>query len=234
MLVTREGMAGTIGGGELEWQALAAARRMLADPSHGTETAGTSEIVLGPQSGQCCGGRATFSIRMATERDIAKLEKAERGQLLGHLMLFGAGHVGRAVARAVEPLAIALHWFDERADMAAAAAPCRHAANPLAEVANGPAGSAWLVMTHSHARDFELCSAILQRDDFDYLGLIGSATKRARFEKGLRELGLDGQHLVCPVGGGDVNDKRPEVIAALTVAELIRAMTGRTRETGRS
>jgi xanthine dehydrogenase accessory factor/xanthine dehydrogenase large subunit len=81
-------------------------------------------------------------------------------------------------------------------------------------------------MTHSHGLDFTLCEAVLQRDDFAFLGLIGSRTKRARFERGWRELGLSEQQtarLVCPIGGR-LRDKRPAVIAALVAAEILHAL----------
>ena len=98
------------------------------------------------------------------------------------------------------------------------------AGRPIDEVSAAPPGAAYLVLTHSHALDFEICAAVLERGDFAYLGLIGSATKRAKFERGFRELGIPKDRiarLVCPIGGGTVRDKRPPVIAALVAAELI-------------
>ncbi|HET6468354.1 MAG TPA: XdhC family protein, partial [Geminicoccaceae bacterium] len=84
--------------------------------------------------------------------------------------------------------------------------------------------------THSHGLDFELCEAVLRRGDFAWLGLIGSLSKRRRFERGLRELGVAPgalARLVCPIGLGDVRDKRPAVIAALTAAQLLLAFERR-------
>jgi xanthine/CO dehydrogenase XdhC/CoxF family maturation factor len=95
---------------------------------------------------------------------------------------------------------------------------------PLAEIERAAAGTAFVVLTHSHALDFALCSAVLEHGDFAYLGLIGSLTKRRRFERGFRELGIPEERaarLVCPIGGDRVRDKRPAVIAALTAAELL-------------
>ena len=97
----------------------------------------------------------------------------------------------------------------------------------LDEVEAAPAGAAFLVLTHSHALDFEICAAVLQRGDFAYLGLIGSRTKRAQFERGFRDLGIAQERiarLVCPIGGGRIRDKRPAVIAALVAAELLHAL----------
>jgi xanthine dehydrogenase accessory factor/xanthine dehydrogenase large subunit len=103
----------------------------------------------------------------------------------------------------------------------------------LAEVETAPAGAAYLVMTHSHALDSMICAAALQRGDFAYLGLIGSRTKRAQFERGFRELGIPKERiarLVCPIGSARIKDKRPPVIAALVAAELLHALADRATE----
>ena len=101
---------------------------------------------------------------------------------------------------------------------------CKHTFTAtVAEVGKAPPQAAYIVLTHSHALDFSLCEAVLRRGDFAYLGLIGSKTKRRRFERGWRELGLPERairRLVCPIGGDALRDKRPPVIAALTAAEL--------------
>ncbi|MGH6921852.1 MAG: XdhC family protein [Geminicoccaceae bacterium] len=97
----------------------------------------------------------------------------------------------------------------------------------LDEVEAAPAGAAFLVLTHSHALDSMICAAALQRGDFTYLGLIGSRTKRAQFERGFRDLEIPQERiarLVCPIGGGRVRDKRPAVIAALVAAELLQTL----------
>ncbi|MCB1969472.1 MAG: xanthine dehydrogenase accessory protein XdhC [Geminicoccaceae bacterium] len=224
MLVTRDSLAGTIGGGWLEWEAIRTARDWLAGPAAETGAPATGRYILGPEQGQCCGGSVTISLHHAGAGELEELEECERNSTLGDLFLFGAGHVGRAIALAVKPLPLTLHWFDERPEAFGPEEPGIVSANPLTEAARAPSGSAYLVATHSHARDFELCSTILRRDDFVYLGLIGSKTKRARFENGLRKLGLDSGRLTCPIGDANVKDKRPPVIAALTVAELIRRM----------
>ncbi|MCB2053792.1 MAG: xanthine dehydrogenase accessory protein XdhC [Geminicoccaceae bacterium] len=224
MLVTADGIVGTIGGGTLEWRAMRAARALL---SRGEDEA-RLRVPLGPEIGQCCGGYVTLVLRRASEADIERLEAVEARATRLALLLFGAGHVGRAVARAVHPLPFDLRWIDERPDACTGEALVIHAANPLTEVEAAPAGAAYLVLTHSHARDFELCEAVLRRGDAAYLGLIGSATKRARFVKGLEALGLDTKELVCPIGSATIRDKRPAVIAALVAAELIAVMNKKT------
>ncbi len=147
------------------------------------------------------------------------------------VVLFGAGHVGRAVARALAPLPLRLRWVDDRPNEFPAERPANAeiVATPhLAEqVRVAPPGAAFLVMTHSHPLDYELCEAILRRGDFAYAGLIGSTTKRRRFErifvaKGGAPEAL--RRLTCPIGVGSLKDKRPAVIAALVAAELLLAL----------
>jgi xanthine dehydrogenase accessory factor len=226
MLVTAGAAFGTVGGGRLEWEATARARELLA----GDATEATVELPLGPAVGQCCGGHVTLALRRAGAGELAALEaaEAEAAAALPTVLLFGAGHVGRALARALAPLPLNVRWIDGRAHEFPAepiSGPTVVVTDrPLAEIERAPAGSACFVLTHSHALDFELCSAVLERGDFAYLGLIGSATKRARFERGFRELGLPPARvarLACPIGGAAVRDKRPAVIAALAAAELL-------------
>jgi xanthine dehydrogenase accessory factor len=228
MLVTAGAAHGTIGGGRLEWEAISRARELLA----GEVRASTFEMPLGPAVGQCCGGHVRLELVRAgaAELDALAVEEARAQESLPTVLLFGAGHVGRALARALAPLSLRLRWIDGRAgefpDPPLAGPEVVVTERHLAEIRAAPAGSAYVVMTHSHGLDFTLCEAVLQRDDFAYLGLIGSRTKRARFERGWRELGLSEQQtarLVCPIGGR-LRDKRPAVIAALVAAEILHAL----------
>ncbi len=236
MLVTATAVHGTIGGGRLEWDAILRARELLTSD----ETAATLEVPLGPVVGQCCGGHVTLSLARAGAAELAELEAAAAVQRAGWplVLLFGAGHVGKALARALGPLPLRLRWIDGRADEFPSPPPdgaeVLVTEKPLAEIRAAPAGSAYVVMTHSHGLDFEVCEAILKRGDFAYLGLIGSRTKRTRFERGWRELGLTEAQiarLVCPIGG-QLRDKRPEVIATLAAAELLLALAQPDPETG--
>ena len=226
MLVTAERSFGTIGGGRLEWEGIGHARALLRDD--GDEVC--IELPLGPAVGQCCGGHVRLRLRRADRRALAELEAAEAvaDAALPTVLLFGAGHVGRALARALAPLPVHVRWIDGRAGEFPADLPIGVEPvvtdRPLDEIANAPPGSCAFVITHSHSLDFILCSAILERRDFAYLGLIGSKTKRAKFERGLRELGIpDGRiaAMACPIGGDRLRDKRPAVIAALAAAELL-------------
>ncbi len=228
MLVTERAVHGTIGGGRLEWDAIQRARTLLG----GDEIRATLEVPLGPAVGQCCGGHVTLSLARAGAAELAELEAAAEAERAGWplVMLFGAGHVGKALARALEPLPLRLRWIDGRPDAFPSPPPegpdILVTEKPLSEIRAAPAGAAYFVMTHSHGLDFEVCEAILRRADFSYLGLIGSRTKRTRFERGWRELGITDDltsRLVCPIGGR-LRDKRPEVIAALAAAELLLAL----------
>lgn len=144
------------------------------------------------------------------------------------LYLFGAGHVAQALARILALLPYRVRWIDGRADMFPEALPpnvtidC--SAAPRYEVKEAPPGCFYLVMTHSHATDLEICDRILARGDFAYLGLIGSDTKRASFLRRLRGRGhheatLD--RLTCPIGLPQVTGKEPASIAVAVAGELL-------------
>ena len=229
MLVTDEHSLGTVGGGRLEWECLAQARKLLA----GGQADAWVEIPLGPAVGQCCGGYVRIRLRRAGSRELAELEGVEAAAeaSLPSVLLFGAGHVGRALATALAPLPLRLRWIDARAGEFPHPAPAGVEAvvtdRPLVEIERATPGSSAFVLTHSHSLDFTLCSAVLERGDFAYLGLIGSATKRAKFERGFRELGIAPARIAamrCPIGGTALRDKRPPVIAALAAAELLLAL----------
>src|SRR6185295_5104871 len=123
-----------------------------------------------------------------------------------HVLLFGAGHVGRAVARALAPLPFRIGWVDSRAYAFPLDIPPQVdkivSAAPAGAVAGAPPGTLYLVMTHSHPLDLEICAQVLRRDDFSFLGLIGSDTKRARFAGRLRAIGISPHllsRLTCPI-----------------------------------
>jgi xanthine dehydrogenase accessory factor len=216
MLVTAKGLDGTIGGGELEWRAIALARARL-----GRQVDEVVSLPLGPELGQCCGGLVRLRLRTAEALPPSRA-------LLAPVWLFGAGHVGRAVVDVLRTLpGQEVVWIDERADAlppGGARTTCVPAAAPEALVAKAPAGAHLLVMTHSHPRDLAIVAAALARDDLGSVGLIGSATKRARFEHRLRGLGLDATalaRLTCPIGLPQVHGKHPAVIAVAVVAQLL-------------
>lgn len=235
MVVAATEMAGTIGGGQLEFHCIDFARRMLE-----TGTADQHlDIPLGPQMGQCCGGRVGVRLQRADRAMLAMLAASEKAQTAARrpVMIFGAGHTGRALAQALAPLPFTVTLTDDRDEVLGglpAAITCIRMADPVQAVERTAAGTAFVILSHSHALDYRLTEAALARGDAAYVGMIGSATKRARFAAGfLRDGGrreaLAG--LTCPIGAADVDDKRPEVIAALTAAELVRCLLGQRRAT---
>ena len=144
------------------------------------------------------------------------------------LWLFGAGHVGRALAPALAPLGFAMIWIDGRAgqfpEPPLSGVKQLSLAMPELAVDEAPPNTIFLVMTHSHPLDEAVCEAILRRKDFFYLGLIGSATKRARFVKRLGEAGISTEmleRLVCPIGLAGITSKEPTAIAASVAADLL-------------
>lgn len=225
MVVTTTKQAGTIGGGQVEYRAVARARAMLADRI----AQDTLTITLGPELGQCCGGRVTVELT-ALDPDaraglLARLDMAQGPTV----MILGAGHVGRALARVLAPLPCRVVLVDSRAgELAQAPASATHRLTPLpeAEIDQAPPGAAFVVTTHDHGLDFLLTLAALRRGDAAYVGLIGSATKRARFTRFARETDnfSDLSHLTCPIGAQGLGDKRPEVIALMTAQEIFTAL----------
>ena len=146
-----------------------------------------------------------------------------------HLMLFGAGHVGTAIVRALAELPCRITWVDEREDMFPAVLPrnvtVEATDSPEALIDCAPAGVSFLVLTHSHLLDQHLTDHILRRNDFAWFGLIGSHTKRMQFEHRLRERGVTPQSLermVCPIGLPGIRGKQPAVIAASIAAQLLQ------------
>lgn len=230
LLVAADEVRGTLGGGHLEWQALHRAREALAP---GAPLPGPQRLGLGPSLGQCCGGEVQLAYRRL---DAAALDAWPPPRLRLHLHLFGAGHVGRALVRLLASLdGVRIVWVDEReAEFAAFAADpaglpahlrCLCVDAVEAEVAGLPAGGAALVMTHDHALDERLVATLLGRDDLGWLGLIGSASKRARFAARLRARGLPPgrfERVHCPVGLPGLRGKAPEEIAIAIAAQLLR------------
>jgi xanthine dehydrogenase accessory factor len=146
-----------------------------------------------------------------------------------NLAIFGAGHVGSAVVAVMASLDCNIRWIDSRRDVFPAKVPanvtCLESGSPQQEVAAMPANSFYLVMTHSHPLDFDICSQVLRRGDFAYCGLIGSVSKRRRFEKLMRKQGMQDavlDRLTCPIGVAGIESKKPEAIAIAVAAELLQ------------
>ena len=232
MLVSTSACAGTLGGGHLELKAIAQARALLAGEPNIPSTA---HYPLGPALGQCCGGAVTLGFSRLDRESLAGWPEEP---VRFHLQLYGAGHVGRAIARALAPLHVSVTWIDSRADEFDAGnerfrndspALIRRvivdADEPIeAEVADAQTGAFYLVLTHRHDLDLAITEAVLRRGDFGYLGLIGSQTKKQRFAHQLERRGFAHaliERITCPIGIPGIDGKEPEVIAAAVIAQLL-------------
>ena len=224
MLVSADAEVGTIGGGHLELQAIEQARALLGNDRAATQE---REIALGPALGQCCGGTLRLRWQPLSATLLATWPPPTP---LFHLQLYGAGHVGRAIATLLAGIDCRVQWIDERdSEFPATPSPPhieRLCVEPVeAEVAQAAPGAFYLVLTHSHDLDLRITEAILQRGDFAYLGLIGSQTKRARFVHRCEQRGIDAAtlaRLTCPIGVPGIAGKEPAVIAVAVVAQLLQ------------
>lgn len=292
IIVTRDAQWGTIGGGALEFAAIAQARRQLKNK---TLLPVFEDFPLGPALGQCCGGRVRVSYEMLGPQDLIWLKRAEafvaqgetillerkivdptktdqgwrivrgddarqshqlvlldpNGTSLSQAMppedecasirervcdararvfIFGAGHVGTAIAKLLQTMPTVVTWIDRREN----ALPPQlgdhftllHTDDEIGVARRAPAGMCAFVLTHDHQLDYTLTQAILQRGNSAYCGLIGSKTKRARFENRMRRAGLDDASLArlsCPIGGSSLKSKAPAMIALAAVYEMFIA-----------
>lgn len=209
----------SFGTDDLEWIAGLAARD-------------TSEMIVRGE----CSGEGPYQRRIieapappeAVSLDATGILIERFGERRTPVLLFGGGHVGRALVGALAPLPFAVRWIDDRLDAFDAArtmgAQTVISALPESELRDAADGSFVVVMTHSHALDLALVTAALPDARFTYVGLIGSATKRALFERRLAEFGVPGDaiaRLVCPIGVAGISGKSPSVIAAAVAAELL-------------
>jgi len=230
MVVFAQGEQGTIGGGHLEYQALAHARLLLAGQTDVT----TLRHVLGPSLGQCCGGAVELQFEPVGAADVARL-KAQLTPERTPLALFGGGHVGKALVNTLAPLPFAVRWVDSRDEIFPADVPdgveCEHSNPVQAAVADLQPGSRVLIMSFSHAEDLDVVIACLKRQrelgDLPFVGLIGSQTKWATFRHRLEDRGFSAEeiaHITCPIGVPGITGKEPEVIAVAVAAQLLQTL----------
>ncbi|UDL91692.1 xanthine dehydrogenase accessory protein XdhC [Mesorhizobium sp. PAMC28654] len=242
MLVSRSAISGTIGGGQLEYMAIDKAQQMVgANHSRKSvmsrvdvnEIRATLDVPLGPEIGQCCGGRVEVLIRLvdaALAQQLVAAAEAEDAEL-PHVYIFGGGHVGQALASAVALLPVHVVVIETRAEaLEGMPEAIETSLTPMPEemVRKAPAGTAFAILTHDHALDFLIVAEALKRVDTAYVGMIGSKTKNATFRNWFLK-SADGNEaefarLVSPIGGAAVKDKRPQVIAALAAAEIMTAL----------
>ncbi len=262
MIVTADELFGTIGGGNLEFQACSIARDQIQSKQ-------LRRFPLGAGLGQCCGGLVNLlfepivgtddwidtaieyqSINRAWVREVplktgsvrVRQYQDEKPGLLGsdwfievnrsnqiELILFGAGHVGRAIVETMRHLPVHIRWVDSRDDEFPSRVPdnvetvCTDSLEAEVDMAGFEAH--FLVMTHDHALDQLLCEQILKRDDFAYLGLIGSQSKRRMFEARMKRRGVDEEkfrRMTCPIGIDGIEGKQPAMIAISVAAQIMR------------
>ncbi len=273
-MVVRPDMSfmGTIGGGRLEYDVLHEAVSLM---SEGGAAFQIRSYVLGPDLGQCCGGRVEIAFeqfhfnyrsraqefstqenagifsttantcssgpleRQVLPPSMCRADSAENvlnqgilterfGEDRPHLYLFGAGHVGKALVLAMAPLGFQISWIDDRREIFPKYLPsnirCIHLNEPQVVVKNLEPGNYVIVMTHDHKRDHAIVDAAVRRTDLAFIGLIGSATKRARTLKRFKDSGVSeaqSKQLVCPVGITEIKSKKPSDIAISIAAQLL-------------
>lgn len=223
------GLVGSIGGGHLEYQAMAHAQQVLA----GRQPHGVQRYALGPSLGQCCGGVVHLAYRVVGVQDLPSLQLRQARRL--PVAVFGAGHVGQALVAALQRLPCSIVWVDSRPGLwpdSAVADACTTLvqSDPVQDaVADLPAGSRVVILTHSHVEDWDISAACLARQreagDLPFVGLIGSASKWASFRRRLLERGFDAaavDAVQCPVGIPGIAGKEPEVIAVAIAAQLMQ------------
>jgi xanthine dehydrogenase accessory factor len=237
MAVFDDTQVGTIGGGQLEWNAVRQARERLALTGHMVGGGvWEHEVALGPSLGQCCGGRVRLRFEPVQAADVTTLRQRLSPRLTP-LALFGGGHVGRAIVQALAPLPFEVTWIDSRDEVFPDDWPpqvhAEHSDPVQAAVGDLAPGSLLLIMSFSHAEDLDIVAACLQRHrtwaDLPFVGLIGSQTKWASFRHRLAERGFSDAelaHVTCPIGLPGIAGKEPAVIAASVVAQLLLVRSG--------
>ena len=227
MFISETDTLGTIGGGQLEYLVINHSKKMIAE----NIKKDILKISLGPEIGQCCGGKVEVSLLEMYEKDkclaLNRFDKKDKN--LPHVYVMGAGHVGRALALQLQHLPVRCVLIDSRVDELAkcsADVETRLSAIPEEDIKSAPRGSAYVILTHDHALDFILCGAALDRHDAKYVGMIGSKTKRVKFKKWYK-VNYDNnliRDFTCPIGNVKNQDKRPSIIASFVAAEVINML----------
>ncbi|NQZ11795.1 MAG: xanthine dehydrogenase accessory protein XdhC [Algicola sp.] len=216
MVITAEQIYDTIGGGHLEHKCVAHAHKMLAEQQQGQHL---ENFQLGAKLGQCCGGQTSVLFEYFAQSSV-------------NITLFGAGHVGQSLIGILADLPCKVTWVDSREEQFPNPVFMRNLSNvttvvsdhPEDMVAKAPDNSYFIVMTHNHQMDFEICQTILERRSFKYLGLIASKTKWRRFQQRFGHRDIDPalvRQMSCPIGSEHVPGKKPMEIAVSIAAEII-------------
>ena len=230
MAVFTNALVNTIGGGHLEFQAIAEARSLIG--SSRQDGALVNRYALGPALGQCCGGVVHLKFERITQTDMPILLQRLPNQAKP-VALFGGGHVGHALVNVLSSLPFQVKWIDSRDEIFPTQLPanvvCEHSDPVHAAVEALPSGASVLIMSFSHAEDLDVVAACLKRQrlqgDLKFVGLIGSKTKWATFQHRLEAKGFSAQELAfitCPIGVDGITGKEPEVIAIAVAAQLLQ------------
>jgi xanthine dehydrogenase accessory factor len=219
MVISKNELYDTIGGGHLEHKAVKQAQKMLAAALvEGNDSQHLEHFQLAANLGQCCGGNASVLFECFAAVGV-------------NIMLFGAGHVGKALIPILAQLPCQVTWVDSRDEQFPGNTDAYHNVHkvvsdaPELEVANMPQNSYYIVMTHNHQMDFDITQAILKRADFNYLGLIASNTKWRRFQQRYKHRDIDQTQVArmnCPIGLSQVSGKLPIEVAVSVSAEIIK------------
>ena len=202
----------TIGGGHLEYKAIALAKEMLTQKK---EQHRIEHFPLGPRLGQCCGGSATLLFEFFGGTQLS-------------IMLFGAGHVGKSLVSILHQLACSITWVDSREGEFPVKPPTNVkriiSEQPEHAVREAAPNTYFIVMTHEHPLDFNIITAALERNDARYIGLIGSKTKWERFKLRFQYRGYEPGFYAavrCPIGLSEVPGKKPIEVAVSIAGEII-------------
>ncbi len=216
MVITRKTAFDTIGGGALEFEVVNTARQLL---NSGDKTlvyeSSTQEFNLGKDLKQCCGGVVKVLFEVFQPNGF-------------NIVIFGAGHIGKSLVKILEEIDCSVKWFDSRTDLfpeiVAPNIQKIRLEKPEMAVESSLENSYFLIMTHDHALDQQLCEAILSRKKSNYCGLIGSVTKRHKFKQRLLKKGFSEEELKrlsCPMGLSSIKTKKPMEIAVSVIATLL-------------
>lgn len=230
MAVFPQTLVNTIGGGHLEFQAIAEARSLIG--SGRQDGALVNRYALGPALGQCCGGVVHLKFEHITQTDMPILRQRLPNQAKP-VALFGGGHVGHALVNVLNSLPFQVQWIDSRDEIFPTQLPvnvvCDNSDPVHAAVEALPSGACVLIMSFSHAEDLDVVAACLKRQrlqgDLKFVGLIGSKTKWATFQHRLEAKGFSAQELAfitSPIGVDGITGKEPEVIAIAVAAQLLQ------------
>ena len=226
MLISSKIIFGSIGGGQLEFNIINKSREILKQKKIFKEE--IVNIPLGPSIGQCCGGYVQVKISKHNNGKESLLKEEFLKSKKDNLFIFGAGHVGKELSEKIIDLEFNINLIDSRNEYLQLQKnkiiTNIYLKKPWLLIKKLPKNSYFIVLTHSHDFDFKIINELLKFNNFNFIGLIGSKTKRRRFENRLLKLGHK-QSLIdlieCPIGLNTITSKKPGEIAISIIARLL-------------